>query len=79
MLTVINSKLPMRNKAITRDFYVNHLGFQVLGNADFDGYWMVQKDTIEIHFFEFITIDSVENYAGVYILVQDFKLYIKTS
>ncbi|WP_370453930.1 VOC family protein [Flavobacterium sp. RSP15] len=79
MLTVINSKLPMRNKAITRNFYVNHLGFQELGSADFDGYWMVQKDTIEIHFFEFITIDSVENYAGVYILVQDLKLYIKTS
>ena len=51
MLTAINPKLPMRNKAITRDFYITQLGFQELGNADFNGYLMVQKDTIEIQFF----------------------------
>ena len=28
MLTDINPKLPMRNKAITRHFYLNKLGFQ---------------------------------------------------
>ena len=61
MLTAINPKLPMRNKAITRDFYVNQLGFQELSSANFDGYLMVQKDTIEIHFFEFATINPAEN------------------
>jgi catechol 2,3-dioxygenase-like lactoylglutathione lyase family enzyme len=73
MLTAINPKLPMRNKTITRNFYINQLGFREWGNADFDGYLMVQKDNIEIHFFEFTTLDSVENYSGVYIRVQDIE------
>lgn len=67
MLTAINPKLPMRNKAITRNFYVNQLGFEEFGSADFDGYLMVQKDGIQIHFFEFPTIDPKENYGQVYI------------
>ena len=73
MLTAINPKLPMRNKTITRNFYINQLGFQEWGNADYDGYLMVQKDNIEIHFFEFATLDSAENYVGVYIRVQDIE------
>ncbi|MFV8268544.1 bleomycin resistance protein [Flavobacterium sp. GT2N3] len=77
MLTAINPKLPMRNKAITRDFYVNQLGFQELGSANFDGYLMVQKDTIEIHFFEFATINPAENYGQVYIRVQVIETVYK--
>ena len=65
MLTHINPKLPMRNKGVTRDYYVNQLGFQELG--DYDGYLMVQKDNIEIHFFEFKDLDPKENYGQVYI------------
>ena len=45
MLTDINPKLPMRDKAITRDFYVNKLGFKDIGSGDFDGYLIIQKDT----------------------------------
>lgn len=77
MLTAINPKLPMRNKATTRDFYVNQLGFQELGSADFEGYLMMQKDTIEIHFFEFPTINPDENYGQVYIRVQDIETVYK--
>ncbi|MDQ3394659.1 MAG: VOC family protein, partial [Bacteroidota bacterium] len=36
MLTSINPKLPMRNKSATRDFYLNQLGFQEIG--DYEGY-----------------------------------------
>tara|TARA_R110000868_G_scaffold121034_3_gene321178 strand:+ start:80812 stop:81168 length:357 start_codon:yes stop_codon:yes gene_type:complete len=76
MLTHINPKLPMRNKAITRDFYLNKLGFKELGSADFDGYLMVQKDNIEIHFFEFKELDPKENYGQVYIRTDNIdKLY----
>lgn len=53
MLTAIHPKLPMRNKALTRDFYINHLNFQNFGTADYEGYLMVLKDSIQIHFFEF--------------------------
>lgn len=73
MLTAINPKLPMRNKIITRDFYINQLSFKEWGNADFDGYLMVQKDSIEIHFFEFATLDPTQNYGQVYIRVQDIE------
>src|SRR5215470_1576241 len=66
MLTDINPKLPMRNKAITKEFYVDKLGFQQFGN-DYDGYLMVQKDSIQIHFFEFKELDPKENYGQVYI------------
>ncbi|MEA5401662.1 VOC family protein [Arcicella sp. DC2W] len=76
MLTAINPKLPMRNKAITREFYIKQLGFQEFGVADFEGYLMVQKDAIEIHFFEFPTIDPNENYGQVYIRTDDIdQLY----
>ena len=67
MLTAIHPKLPMRDKTITRDFYLNKLGFQEFGSADFEGYLMVQKDNIQIHFFEFKEIDPKENYGQVYI------------
>lgn len=71
MLTDINPKLPMRDKARTRDFYVNKLGFQEFGNADYDGYLMVQKDRIQIHFFEFKELDPKENYGMIYIRTDD--------
>lgn len=67
MLTDINPKLPMRNKVITRDYYVNKLGFQEFGSADFEGYLMLQKETIQIHFFEFKELNPDENYGQVYI------------
>lgn len=44
MLTNINPKLPMWDKTATKDFYVNKLGFQNFGSADYDGYLMVEKD-----------------------------------
>jgi catechol 2,3-dioxygenase-like lactoylglutathione lyase family enzyme len=71
MLTDINPKLPMRNKVVTKNFYVNKLGFENVGSSDYDGYLMVEKDNIEIHFFELKEIDSKENYSGVYIRTND--------
>ena len=67
MLTDINPKLPMRDKKVTREFYSNRLGFKEFGSADFDGYLMMEKDQIQIHFFEFKEIDPKENYGQVYI------------
>ncbi len=76
MLTDINPKLPMRSKAATKDYYINQLGFHQLGSADFDGYLMLQKDQIQIHFFEFKALDPKENYGQVYIRTNDIdELY----
>ena len=78
MLTAIHPKLPMRNKNVTRDYYLNLLGFQDAGSADYDGYLMVKKDNIEIHFFEFTELDPRENYGQVYIRVDQIDVYYQT-
>jgi len=65
MLTNTNPKLPMRDKILTKNFYVNQLNFKILG--EFDDYLIVGKDKIEIHFFGFKTLDPKENYGQVYI------------
>ncbi len=67
MLTNIHPKLPMRNKEITRAYYMNQLGFNEVGLADYEGYLMLEKGNIEIHFFEFAALDPKENYGQVYI------------
>jgi len=67
MLTTIIPKLPMRNKVATREFYLSQLGFTDIGSEDFDGYLLVKKDNVEIHFFEFKELDPKENYGQVYI------------
>ncbi len=71
MLTDINPKLPMRNKSNSRQYYINQLGFQEIG--DYEGYLMVKKDQIEIHFFEFKELDPKENYGQVYIRTDDIE------
>jgi catechol 2,3-dioxygenase-like lactoylglutathione lyase family enzyme len=81
MLNDINPKLPMRDKTTTRDFYLNKLGFQEFGREDYQGYLMVKKDNIEIHFFEFREVDPKENYGQVYIRtdnIDDFYQFAKS-
>ena len=78
MLTNINPKLPMRNKAVTREYYLNKLGFQEFGSADFDGYLMLQKDSIQIHFFEFKELKPKENYGQVYIRTDNIEELYKS-
>ena len=76
MLTDINPKLPMRDKFLTKEFYVDKLGFEQFGRVDYDGYLMVQKDNIQIHFFEFKALDPKENYGQIYIRTDEIeKLY----
>lgn len=73
MLKEINPKLPMRDKNATKDFYLNKLEFQQFGDADYDGYLMIQKDNIQLHFFEFKALDPQENYGQVYIRTDDIE------
>jgi catechol 2,3-dioxygenase-like lactoylglutathione lyase family enzyme len=76
MLADINPKLPMRKKSTTRDFYINQLGFQEIG--DYEGYLMVKKDKIEIHFFEFKALDPKENYGQVYIRTDNIDSFYQS-
>ncbi|MGB5189088.1 bleomycin resistance protein [Robiginitalea sp.] len=67
MLTDIHPKLPMRNQKKTRDFYINQLGFRPFGAASYPGYLMLQRDAIQLHFFEFSTLNPLENYGQIYL------------
>lgn len=67
MLTAISPKLPMRSKAATKTFYVDQLGFKDISAMDYDGYLILQKDNILIHFFEFAALNPADNYGQVYI------------
>ena len=71
MHTDIHPKLPMRDKATTKDFYINKLGFRQLGSKEYDNYLMVKKDRIEIHFFGFKELNPKDNYGMVYIRTED--------
>lgn len=69
MLIDIIPKLPMRNKTLTKEFYINNLSFKEL--SDYGDYLIVGKDNVEIHFFEFRELDPKENYGQVYIRMKD--------
>lgn len=73
MLTAINPKLPMRDKTATKNFYVDKLGFHLFGNTDHAGYLMVEKEGVQVHFFEFKDLDPAENYGQVYIRTDDIE------
>ena len=73
MLTTIIPKLPMRSKAATREFYLTQLGISDISTADFEGYLLVKKDNVEIHFFEFKGLDPKENYGQVYVRTTDIE------
>lgn len=78
MLIDINPKLPMRNKNVTRDFYLNKLGFTIFGSADYDDYLMLAKDRIQIHFFRFKELDPKENYGQVYIRTENIDKFYQS-
>lgn len=73
MLTSIHPKLPMRDKLVTQEYYVNLLGFEIFGSADYEDYLMVQKENIQIHFFAFAELDPKENYGQVYIRTENIE------
>jgi helix-turn-helix protein len=78
MLKAVNPKLPMRNKGTTRNFYITKLGFKEFGSADFDGYLMLEKDEIQIHFFEYRELDPLKNYELIYIRTTEIEKWYQT-
>jgi hypothetical protein len=76
VLKDIIPKLPMRDKMLTKEFYLNQLSFELI--SDYGDYILLKKDQIEIHFFEFKSLDPLENYGQVYIRVVDIDKLYKT-
>lgn len=71
MLTQISPKLPMRNEDKTKDYYLNVLKFESLG--DYGDYLIFGKDNIEIHFFKFKELDPNTNYGQIYIKTKEIN------
>ena len=60
-------KCPADATKIEAEGAIITLGFMDIGAADYDGYLMLKKDEVEIHFFEFADLNPDENYGQVYI------------
>ncbi len=73
MLVTIHPKLPMRDINLTKAYYIDTLGFNML--AEYEGYLMIEQDGVQLHFFEFKSLDPLANYGQVYIRVQDIQAY----
>jgi catechol 2,3-dioxygenase-like lactoylglutathione lyase family enzyme len=78
MLIAIHPKLPMRDKNITREYYIHLLGFREVGDADYDDYLMLEKEQVQIHFFSFKDLDPNENYGQVYIRTDEIDRYYQS-
>lgn len=59
----------MRNKVHTKEFYLNQLSFELI--SDYGDYMLLKKDEIELHFFDFKSLNPLENYGQVYIRVSE--------
>ncbi|MGB3144906.1 MAG: VOC family protein [Maribacter sp.] len=67
MLNAIIPKLPMRNKSITKAYYIRKLGFAEFGRTEYEYYLMLEKDELQLHFFQFKDLNPLENYGQVYL------------
>ena len=71
MITAIIPKLPMRDRNATYHYYVEKLGFTYIGSDDYPFYLIVEKNGLQIHFFEFKALNPAENYGQIYIRSND--------
>ena len=76
MLTQIHPKLPMRDKNITKAYYLQQLGFKEIN--DYGDYLILAKDQIEIHFFLFKELNPKDNYGQVYIRTNDIENFYQS-
>lgn len=76
MIKAIIPKLPMRAITLTKDYYLNLLGFEMHG--EYEDYLIVGRDTTEIHFFQFQGLDPKENYGQVYIRTSEIDTLYKS-
>jgi catechol 2,3-dioxygenase-like lactoylglutathione lyase family enzyme len=71
MLLTIIPKLPMRDKAASKQFYIQGLGFSEVG--DYGDYLLLKKEAIELHLFEFKGLNPFENDGQVYIRTTEIE------
>ena len=47
-------------------------------NVDYEEYLILKKDNIEIHFFEFKSLNPKENYGQVYIRLENIEAFYQS-
>jgi len=68
-------KLPMRNVQVTKQFQVHHLEFEIIG--DYGNHILLEKDSVEIRFFEFSNLKPLENYGQIYVCLSAIETFYK--
>lgn len=62
-------KLPFIDKALTIDFYIQQLGFELI--ADYGDYFLIKLDAAELHFFSFPDLKPDKSDFMIYLRVKD--------
>ncbi|WP_108660903.1 bleomycin resistance protein [Acuticoccus kandeliae] len=70
MLNSVAPILPARDFDKTVAFY-RPLGFEVRGRFDGDGYLILKRDAVELHFFRYPDLDPGRSAHGAYVRVAD--------
>lgn len=76
MFTALIPKLPMRDMAATRAYYVDQLGFTVSGQ--YPDYLIVERDGMELHFFLSSELEPLTNDGQVYIRCRAIDAYYRS-
>lgn len=71
MLTDVHPKLPMRDRILTLDYYLQQLNFSLKG--DYNDYIILEKDAIKIHLFSFPELNPLTNYGMIYLESNDIE------
>jgi uncharacterized glyoxalase superfamily protein PhnB len=69
MIKSVIPKLPFIEKQKTLDFYINQLHFDLL--SDYGDYFMLEKETIELHFFSFPTLIPEKSDFMIYFRIEN--------
>jgi len=62
-------KLPFIDKALTIDFYIQQLGFELI--ADYGDYFLIKLDGTELHFFAYPELKPDKSDFMIYLRVKD--------
>jgi hypothetical protein len=71
MFETVHPKLRMRNRAVTKHYFIDQLGFKEIGNTAYEDYFMIRKDYIDLHFFKFEKLNQKQIYGKIYSRTKD--------
>ena len=70
MLTSVCPIFPSQNFTATAEFY-KKLGFDLMAQYDAEGYLILQREQVELHFFKIDKVDPYKSDHGAFVRVTD--------